>query len=206
MIRLTMSFIPRPPTSSAPPQEDLLRGELERIPAMSIVELRHRWRETLGKPAPEALTRDLMARILAFQLQEETLGGLGAPLEKHLAALARGRTAPARRLKTGSVLIREHEGERHEVFVTPEGYCWRGETFSSLSAIAKKITGVSWSGPRFFGLQGSGSGGGPNAKAAAPAGLSPAAGRRRSGRAAVSSSASSARSCVALEQAADCAP
>ncbi|WP_245814005.1 DUF2924 domain-containing protein [Boseongicola aestuarii] len=27
-----------------------------------------------------------------------------------------------------------------------------GQTFSSLSAVAKRITGAEWSGPRFFGL------------------------------------------------------
>jgi hypothetical protein len=38
--------------------------------------------------------------------------------------------------------------------VVPDGFMWRGETYPSLSAIARKITGVSWSGPRFFGLAG----------------------------------------------------
>jgi hypothetical protein len=33
------------------------------------------------------------------------------------------------------------------------GFCWRGETYDSLSTIAPKITGVSWNGPRFFGLR-----------------------------------------------------
>jgi hypothetical protein len=35
----------------------------------------------------------------------------------------------------------------------PGGFCWRGETYDSLSTIARKITGVSWNGPRFFGLR-----------------------------------------------------
>ena len=29
---------------------------------------------------------------------------------------------------------------------------YSGETFGSLSAVAKHITGTKWSGPRFFGL------------------------------------------------------
>lgn len=32
------------------------------------------------------------------------------------------------------------------------GYRLDGKTWSSLSAIAKHITGTTWSGPRFFGL------------------------------------------------------
>ena len=34
------------------------------------------------------------------------------------------------------------------------GFQMDGRTYGSLSAIAKKITGVNWSGPRFFGLNG----------------------------------------------------
>jgi len=53
----------------------------------------------------------------------------------------------------GSVLIRHFDGEDHQVTVTPSGeFDYRGQLFSSLSAIAKRITGTQWSGPRFFGL------------------------------------------------------
>ena len=41
----------------------------------------------------------------------------------------------------------------HEVTVVPGGFCWNGQTYDSLSTIAKKITGVNWNGPRFFGLR-----------------------------------------------------
>ena len=61
---------------------------------------------------------------------------------------------PVRHLKIGSVIVREHQGEIHEVMVAPGGFCWSGQIYSSLSAIARKITGVSWNGPRFFGLRG----------------------------------------------------
>lgn len=32
---------------------------------------------------------------------------------------------------------------------------YRGETWASLSAVAREITGTRWSGPLFFGLKGS---------------------------------------------------
>jgi len=41
----------------------------------------------------------------------------------------------------------------HEVVAVPGGVCWQGQTYESLSTIAKKITGTSWNGPRFFGLR-----------------------------------------------------
>jgi hypothetical protein len=37
--------------------------------------------------------------------------------------------------------------------VTDAGYVYRGSTFSSLSKIAKEITGTPWSGPLFFGTK-----------------------------------------------------
>ena len=41
-----------------------------------------------------------------------------------------------------------------EVLVVPGGFCWQEQVFASLSTIARKITGTSWNGPRFFGLRG----------------------------------------------------
>jgi hypothetical protein len=63
-------------------------------------------------------------------------------------------TSPSapRRIKPGSRLIREWKGTTHEVVVVPEGYLWNRAVHPSLSAIALAITGTSWNGWRFFGL------------------------------------------------------
>ena len=50
-------------------------------------------------------------------------------------------------------LLRSWHGEVHEVLVTDTGYVYRGTTFSSLSRIAREITGTPWSGPAFFGTR-----------------------------------------------------
>src|SRR5271156_1237632 len=60
----------------------------------------------------------------------------------------------ARHLKVGSVIVREHQGKVQEVMVMSDGFCWQGRVYTSLSTIARKITGASWNGPRFFGLRG----------------------------------------------------
>jgi len=49
--------------------------------------------------------------------------------------------------------MREHRGMRHTVTVVPNGFVWQERTYSSLSTIARAITGTSWNGPRFFGLR-----------------------------------------------------
>ena len=72
-----------------------------------------------------------------------------------LDRLARGEKPSElnRRLKAGTVLVREYLGERHTVTVVPDGFLWADKTYSSLSAIAQAITGTTWNGPRFFGLR-----------------------------------------------------
>jgi hypothetical protein len=54
----------------------------------------------------------------------------------------------------GTVLRREHGGTVHEVAIAAEGFRYRGQSFTSLSTIAKQITGSIWNGFVFFGLRG----------------------------------------------------
>src|SRR5206468_4012850 len=75
---------------------------------------------------------------------------------KHLAGVARGNRSQRdrpRRLKIGTVLVREYQGARHTVTVVANGFVWREATYASLSTIARAITGTNWNGPRFFGLR-----------------------------------------------------
>lgn len=55
-------------------------------------------------------------------------------------------------LSAGTRLVRDWNGRRHCVDVGDKGFVFDGKTYRSLSAIARKITGAHWSGPRFFGL------------------------------------------------------
>ena len=57
-----------------------------------------------------------------------------------------------RSVAEGSGLVREWNGRLYRVQVVADGYEMDGVTYRSLSAIARKITGAAWSGPRFFGL------------------------------------------------------
>ncbi len=129
-----------------------LADELAGLPTASLTELKARFRQLHRRPAPESVSRDMLARLVAHRLQERQLGGLDRGLSDQLDRMGRGQPA-ARRLKPGTVLMREHDGHMHEVVTVPGGFLWNGETFKSLSIIAKKITGTSWNGPRFFGLR-----------------------------------------------------
>jgi hypothetical protein len=138
--------------AKAPAAVDL-EAELERIAAMNVHELRSLWREREGREAPSGFSKDLLARALAYAIQEEQLVG-GLPKDiRRLLAQPDAQVEPPRRIKAGSVIVREYAGARHEVFVVAEGFSWQGKTYPSLSAIAKEITGTRWNGPRFFGLR-----------------------------------------------------
>ncbi len=138
------------------------------VRSLGIDALRQRWRLMFGAAAPKGLTKDVIGRVIAYRIQEEALGGLDRETVKLLDRLARGRTPDGliRRLKAGTVLVREYQGERHTVTVVPGGFSWQDSTYSSLSAIARAMTGTAWNGPRFFGLRVPGT---PEARAATAA-------------------------------------
>ena len=140
-------------------QEQALEAEIARIRALGLHELRTLWRSTFRSSPPPAFTKDLVARFMCWHIQEQALGGLDRDTGRLLDGLARGDKPTAdrsRRLKPGTVLVREYQGERHTVTVVSDGYLWREATYASLSTIARAITGTAWSGPRFFGVRAAG--------------------------------------------------
>jgi len=132
-----------------------IEAEVDQIRSLGIDALRDRWRLMFEANPPPGLTKDIMGRMIAYRIQEEAFGGLDRETTKLLDRLARGEKPNAlnRRLKAGTVLVREYRGERHTVTVAPDGFVWQGTTYSSLSTIARTITGTAWNGPRFFGLR-----------------------------------------------------
>jgi hypothetical protein len=90
--------------------------------------------------------------MITYRLQEWAFGGLDRETLRFLHGLARHGGSPRRRLKPGTVLVRDYHGQRQTVTVVSDGFDWQGVTYPSLSAIARAITGTAWSGPRFFAL------------------------------------------------------
>jgi Protein of unknown function (DUF2924) len=135
---------------------ETIEAEIDRLRSLGLDELRTLWRTTFRSSPPPAFTKDLIARLICWHIQEQALGGLDSDTAKLLDGLAQGDRPGAdrpRHLKPGTVLVREYQGERHTVTVVPDGYVWREATYASLSTIARAITGTTWNGPRFFGLR-----------------------------------------------------
>ena len=134
---------------------DAIAAEIHRLANLPLPALRAAWQAEFRKAPPGGLWRDLLLRTLAWRLQEKAFGGHDRATERLLREHGRqnGDGKLSQRLKPGTVLIRDFRGVRHTVTLAPEGFIWQEGTYSSLSAIAKRITGKSWNGPRFFGLR-----------------------------------------------------
>ena len=99
---------------------------------------------------------------LAYRIQEFAYGGLKPETVKRLEELSEEVEAdavPGRKRRqegrpiAGTRLIREWQGVEHVVTVTRDGYEWQGRPYTSISALARAITGTRWNGWTFFGLK-----------------------------------------------------
>jgi len=134
---------------------EAIAAEIERLSGLLPKELKSAWKAAFGREPPKGLWPDLMIRALAWRMQEKAFGGHDKATQRLLAAYRRNKPGDVRaaRLKAGTVLVREFGGCRHTVTIVPDGFVWQENTYSSLTAIARIITGSNWNGPRFFGLR-----------------------------------------------------
>lgn len=132
-----------------------LPDQIKQINCLEIDDLRATWATEFDRGPPREFSRDLLVRTLAWRIQERSRGGHDKQTIKLLNELARGKGGEPlfRRLKPGTVLIREYQGVRHTVTVVRDGFIWRERQYTNLTAIARLITGTNWNGPRFFGLR-----------------------------------------------------
>ena len=95
-----------------------------------------------------------MCKALAYHMQCKFSGGLPASTRRALMQIAAGKSVNAVNfggISPGAHLVREWNGRTYQVEVVDGGYRMDGKIWPSLSAIARHITGTTWSGPRFFG-------------------------------------------------------
>jgi hypothetical protein len=151
--------------------------ELAALQRMSLPQLRDRYAEVFGEAA---LTnnRTWLVRRLAWRLQALAEGDLSERARRRAAELANDadlrlnppRVAPAaspperthtatlesrpdgRLPPPGTIITRPYKGGTVQVQVLPQGFEYQGEVYSSLSAVAKAVTGSHCNGFLFFRL------------------------------------------------------
>jgi Protein of unknown function (DUF2924) len=145
-----------------------LDDQLAALATMSPTQLRGEWKKQSGQDLPNA-PASLLRQLIAYRLQENKFGKLPVQIERQLDRMASGLgksedkagaaslgdiSASRAPILHGTRFIREWNGRTIAVTAADGGrFEWEGETYRSLSEIARKITGARWSGPRFFGLK-----------------------------------------------------
>lgn len=124
------------------------------------------WHRYYEAPPFKGARKSTLIRGISYARQANAYGGLKAMTKRKLLKIAKELTAaaltkpvatanpPPPKIQPGTQLVREWNGKTYAVLCTDQGFVMNGVTYGSLSAIAKAITGTTWSGPRFFGVRG----------------------------------------------------
>ncbi len=147
--------------------------ELAALGTMSVGELAEKYREVFGEPT-RTRNKEYLRKRIAWRIQEHAEGGLSPRALERIEQLApeapaRWRAPVARKEgvsatagpnasvardprlpPVGTVLTRQHDSVEHKVTVLADGFEYRGETYRSLSKVARLITGTPWNGFLFF--------------------------------------------------------
>ena len=153
---------------------------LQALPAMSIGELCRRYRVLFGDE-PRCRHRELLVHQIASKVQADEEGDLPEELKQYALAIARNcalrvriSNNSARRRNgenldkeittsvvtdhdprlplPGSLLSKDFKGQTYVVKVLDGAFEFADKRYTSLSAIAKEITGTKWNGFLFFEL------------------------------------------------------
>ncbi|WP_264705707.1 MULTISPECIES: DUF2924 domain-containing protein [unclassified Wolbachia] len=137
--------------------EKKVEKEVKCLEKKPLAELKKIWKKVFGEEAPRHSKKYLIPR-LAYRLQEKTYGEISRKGAKRLEYLA-NRLEQGKRISSdklpveGTELILERGEETHAVLVTDTGLIYREEFYTSLSAVAGKIMGMSYNGPLLFGMR-----------------------------------------------------
>lgn len=146
-------------THAAPLDAASLAARIAQLPHLPMDSLWALWDEHFDQ-RPSHHHRTWLESRLAYTLQERALGGLKPALRRQLETIGETGLLPKRlqreadRLLPGTVLTRVYDDVEHRVLVRGvRDFEYRGQRFTSLSAVARVIAGCPWSGPVFFGLK-----------------------------------------------------
>ncbi len=145
-----------------------IKLKVDRLSSMSMAELSKEHLKVIGE-VPITAHKQRLIRKLAWEYQCEDVSPISETALKRAKTIAKSsklKTIPPAHFKTGLgtpilnklllpgvVLVKNYKGKRYEVAVTERGFMYNGKNYSSISAVAKAITGTHWNGKRFFGIK-----------------------------------------------------
>jgi hypothetical protein len=129
--------------------------QLAALQEMPLCGLKEKWKDLHGCEAPN-YGRQFMIRQLAYRIQELFYGGLKKEVKEELrkpeTAELEDKNSKDAAFTLGTRFVRVWNNKEHEVSVVQGGFEYEGRKFSSLTAVAEKITGSHWNGRKFFGV------------------------------------------------------
>ena len=135
---------------------ETLKAEIEALDSLDARALKRRYADIVAD-MPKCALRSVLRATIAYRLQERHYGlSLSKEATAWLdeAADDKRMFPDGRKVGSGARFVRFWKGERYETTVRDDGrYEYNGEIYSSLSAVAKAITGTHWNGRLFFGVK-----------------------------------------------------
>jgi hypothetical protein len=140
-------------------QANSIVAQIAQLPHLPMENLWALWDEFFDR-RPGHHHRTYLESRIAYKLQERVFGGLPAALRRRLEKIGLTGEVPNQKRRAesqvapGTVMIREYNGLTYRVTVLDDGrFELEGRPYQSLSAVARAITGSTYSGPVFFGLK-----------------------------------------------------
>ena len=152
-----------------------VRYQINALAGDSVGKLKEKYRAVFGQES-RSNHKQFLVRRIAWRLQANAEGGLSERARERAGLLAeeadlrirapesflremsqsagKGRVDP-RLPAAGTWLTREFQGQRVSVEVLEKGFRYQENTYKSLSAVARKVTGTQWNGFLFFALKAS---------------------------------------------------
>jgi hypothetical protein len=151
------------------PQNAPLWREIDGLRYQSVGQLRAKYREVFGQES-RSNHKQFLVRRVAWRLQAGAEGSLSERARRRASELAeeadlrirppesflKRLSGPAgqrdpRLPPPGSRLTREFRGQQITIEVLDKGFLYQDCVYKSLSAVARRVTGVQWNGFAFFG-------------------------------------------------------
>ena len=129
-----------------------VRSQLLGLQHLTMEELIEKWKMLFHKDPPQ-YGEVFMRRRLAHRIQELAYGTLSDAAIKKINSINGPVFRTHTRLRIGTVIVRTWDDVKYEVRVCKEGFEWNGQIYSSLSAVARMITGTNCNGFTFFGIR-----------------------------------------------------
>lgn len=136
-----------------------IAAQIAQLPHLPMEDLWALWDEFFDR-RPGHHHRTYLESRIAYKLQERAFGGLPGALRRKLEKIGETGEVPNHKrqgdhqIAPGTMMVREYNGTTYRVTALDDGrFQLDGRPYKSLSAVARAITGSSYSGPVFFGLK-----------------------------------------------------